>query len=81
MHHSQPFARLHVLMTAMASFMTAGTSGIAQAVTREQAYEMAGGYEPNRKTGSRTHNAGGTRAYQRAAMKRRNRARNRKAHR
>lgn len=81
MQRANPFKRVHLLMAAMASLMTTAVGGAAQAVTREQAYTMAGGYQSRGKRKTKSHDYGGVRTAQRAARKRRNQRRNRLAHR
>lgn len=81
MQRVQPFRRFSAVLSAMAALMMPGADGLVQAATREQALGMVGGYKSNAKTGSKTHDRGGSRAFQRQALKRRNRQRNRLAHR
>lgn len=81
MHRTQPFARFHAVMAAMAGLLAATVPSGAVAASREQALSMAGGYSSPGKTGSRPHDRGGNRRFQRQALKRRNQRRNRLAHR
>lgn len=85
MGRGKPFARLHYVMAAMATMLANQSAhalqGLQGDLLRKQAFDAVGGYESNSKTGSRPHDNGGTKAFQRKAMKRRNQLKNRRAHR
>lgn len=71
---AQAFLRAKMMMTAIAAAMAEGMSLV-------QAGQVVGPYVSRGKRKTASHDGGGTRAFQRAAMKRRNRAKNRRAHR
>lgn len=83
MHRPNAFSRLNVMVAAMAALLAGSYRAMpgVTAATKEQAYTMLGGYKSNGKNKTATHDRGGTRAFRRAATKRRNVLRNRRAHR
>ena len=73
MQRSMPFARLRATMALIAAAMQAHPlPGVAQQMALQQA---ASTYESHGKGGKRPHRSVGTKAFQRAAAKRRNKAR------
>lgn len=71
---ASPFMRATMMMAALSAAIASGMSQYAAA-------QSVGPYVSRGKRATARHDGGGTRAYQRAAMKKRNRARDRIARR
>lgn len=81
MHRPNAFSRATHMMVAMAALAAGSLASMpgVKAVSQEHAYNLLGGYRSRGKRKTRSHDAGGSRAYQRAAQKKRNRVRHRRA--
>lgn len=72
----RPFAAAITMMSAIAAVMVAAAGNFA---LQQSALAALGPYKGRGKGKTQHHDRGGTRAYQRAALKKRNRAAHRKA--
>jgi hypothetical protein len=81
MHRPNAFSRATNLMVAMAALAAGAYAAMpgVKAASQEHAYSMLGGYRSRGKRKTKTHDNGGTRVAQRAAQKKRNQARHRRA--